>query len=130
MILGAHLVLAPLESILHQMTTDGTINVDPAGTPAFMDVSGRWYPLVPAIEGLVHHFEIFASRNKLLLDLSLLAVLIDSLKQNLPITDSTIFALQHLLDHLRTLLSFSSASQHVDILNTLECRYEFERLAA
>lgn len=56
-------VFNPIESIITQMETEGTITTSDSGMPMFKDTGdGTWYASADALEGLIEAFEIHRLR--------------------------------------------------------------------
>ncbi len=56
-------VFGPLENILDELESDGTVSSMPDGTPIFQDTNdGCWYPMAPALMGVVDAYEIHEKR--------------------------------------------------------------------
>lgn len=129
MIVGASLVISPLESIVNQISNDGTVDIR-HGVPHFMATDGLYYPTVPAIEGVIYHFEIIEMRHGISLPLEPLRQFKIALEYCVPITESLLEKLKHSLTVLRITLSYGDADEQLDIFRTAQVKFEMERIAA
>lgn len=129
MIVGASLVISPLESIVNQISNDGTVDVR-QGVPQFMATDGLYYPTTPAIEGVIYHFEIIEMRHGIKLPLEPLRQFRIALEYCVPITESLLEKLKDSLTVLRKTLSYGDAVEQLDILRNAQIKFEMERLAA
>jgi len=130
MIVGAQLVMDPLERIVAQIDRDGTTDVDERGTPVFQTGDGRWYDAAGAIEGVVWHFEMMATRHGLDLPLDGLRELVIAFRYVVPIQASTMAKLRAALPVLRQAMAGGDPADQVDILQQTRIKAEFEAAAA
>lgn len=130
MIIGAHLVLSPLDQIVRQIKTDGTVDVDAKGIPQFRATCGNFFATVPAIEGVIYHFEVLEMRRGITLPLEPLRQFKIALEYCVPITESLLEKLKHSLSVLRKTLSSGDPGEQIDILRTAQVKFEMERIAA
>ena len=130
MIIGASLVISPLEAIVDQIGTDGTVHVDRFGTPQFLATDGIWYATAPALEGLVYHLEMLSDRRNIVLPIEPIRQLRIAMEYSVPVTDSLLDKLKQSLPVIRHTLSFADPDEQIDILRSAQIKYEFERLAA
>lgn len=130
MLVGASLVVSPLEAIVEQIGADGTVNVDKFGTPQFMATDGIWYATAPALEGLVYHLEMLSQRRQIELPIEPIRQLRIALEYSVPITGTLYENLKKSLPKIRSVLSFANPDEQIDILRSAQIKFEFERLAA
>lgn len=130
MLIGASLVVSPIEAIFDQINTDGTVNVDKFGTPQFLATDGIWYATAPALEGLVYHLEMLSARRNIELPIEPVRQLRIAMEYSVPVTDTLLDKLKQALPVIRHTLSFADPDEQIDILRSAQIKYEFERLAA
>lgn len=130
MLIGASLVVSPVEAIINQIGLDGTVNVDRFGTPQFMATDGIWYATAPALEGLVYHLEMLSARRSIELPIEPIRQLRIAMEYSVPVTGSLLDKLKAALPVIRHTLSFADPDEQLDILRSAQIRYEMERLAA
>lgn len=129
MVVGAELVMRPLEQIIEQIATHGTVDVDERGHPQFMAADGHWYESAGAIEGVVWHFEMLETRRQVALPLEGLRDLHIALKYLVPIRETTMAKLAHEIPVLRAALAQGDPEEQLDILQQTRIKAEFEGLA-
>lgn len=127
MIVGAHLVLHPLERIVEQIERDGTVNVDDKGMPVFQAGDGQWYDAAGAIEGVMWHFEALEVRTKRTLPLDGLRELVIAFRYCVPVMQSTLDKLNASLPVLRRVMATGKADDQLDILQQTRIRAELEK---
>jgi hypothetical protein len=126
MIVGADLVLRPLEQIVDRLGIDGTVDVDGKGTPVFQAGDGQWYDAAGAIEGVVWHFEMMETRHGLQLPLDGLRELVIAFRYCVPIQGSTMVKLRAALPVLRQAMAGGDPADQVDILQQTRIKAELE----
>lgn len=130
MLIGASLVVSPIEAIFDQISADGTVNVDSRGIPQFRATDGIWYATAPALEGLVYHLEMLCARRNIQLPINPIKQLQIALEYSVPVTSLLMQKLKAALPIIRHTLSFADPDEQIDILRSAQIRYEFERIAA
>lgn len=130
MLIGASLVVSPIEAIFDQISSDGTVNVDGRGIPQFRATDGIWYATAPALEGLVYHLEMLCARRSIELPIEPIKQLRIAMEYSVPVTRSLLDKLKAALPVIRQTLSFADPDEQIDILRSAQIKYEFERLAA
>jgi hypothetical protein len=130
MLVGASLVVSPIEAIFEQISADGTVNVDQRGTPQFMATDGKWYATAPALEGLVYHLEMLSARRGLQLPIEPIKQLQIAMEYSVPVTSLLMQKLKDSLPIIRKTLSFANPDEQLDILRSAQIKFELERLAA
>ncbi|WP_395757568.1 hypothetical protein [Achromobacter sp. EB05] len=101
MIVGAEIVMRPLEQLFDELDRTGKVSVNAKGYPDFLACDGRRYEAAPAIEGLIWHFEMWSIRHGKELPLQPLRDLHIALHYLVPIRESTIEGLREALPALR-----------------------------
>jgi hypothetical protein len=126
MLVGSDLVLRPLQQIIDQIEMHGTVDVDGRGTPQFLAGDGRWYEAAPAIEGVIWHFEMMATRHNLALPLDGLRELHIALKYLVPIQQSTLIKLRSDMPRLQRAMASGDPEDQIDILQQTRIKAEME----
>ena len=130
MIVGADLVMRPLEQIVDQIERDGTVDASPKGVPMFKAGDGRWYDSAAAIEGVIWHFEMFSIRHNLTLPLDALRELHIALKYQVPVFERTVKGLKEAMPELRCAMSLADPEEQLDILLQAQIKEELQKVAA
>jgi len=126
MIVGAQLVIGPLEAIIDQIARDGTVNADAKGVPIFQDGDGTWYETAPALEGVIWHLEMHATRHKLALPIQPLRELYVCLDYVSPISASLLARLQKALPILQRAIATGKPDDQVDLYQQARIKEAFE----
>lgn len=129
MIVGTDLVLRPLEAIIDRLELDGMIDVDGKGNPVFRAGDGEWYDAAGAIEGVMWHMEMHATRHGLTLPLDGLRELVIAFRFCVPVQNSTMQKLRTALPVLRRVMSMAKPDDQVDLLRQTQIRAELEHAA-
>ncbi|WP_028354788.1 hypothetical protein [Bordetella petrii] len=129
MIVGTDLVLRPLEAIVDRLEIDGTVDVDGKGNPVFQAGDGEWYETAGAIEGVMWHFDMMATRHGLTLPLDGLKELIIAFRYCVPVQASTMQKLRAALPVLRKVMGTGNPNEQVDLLRQTQIRAELEHAA-
>lgn len=129
MIVGAEIVMRPLEQLFDELDRTGKVSVNAKGYPEFLACDGRWYEAAPAIEGLIWHFEMWCTRHCKDLPLQPLRELHIALHYLVPVQESTIDALRHALPILRSVIALGSPEDQVDLLQQTRIKAELESRA-
>ena len=117
MIVKAVAVLAPLEAILDQLERDGTIHVDARGRPIFLaPLENQWFAMVPALQGIVDLFEMWATRHGRNVDMTALARLANKLDYSMPITETDIQAVRALMPAIRRIAGLLPHDEARDLI--------------
>lgn len=117
MIVKAVAVLAPLEAILDQLERDGTIQVDARGRPIFLaPLENQWFAMVPALQGIVDLFEMWATRHGRNVDMTALARLANKLHYSMPITETDIQAVRALMPAIRRIAGLLPHDEARDLI--------------
>jgi hypothetical protein len=126
MIVGTDLVLRPLETIIDRLEIDGTIDVDGKGNPVFPTSDGEWYDAAGAIEGVMWHMEMHATRHSLTLPLDGLKELVIAFRFCVPVQNSTMQKLRTAMPVLRRAMSLAKPDDQIDLLRQTQIRAELE----
>jgi len=126
MLVGTDLVLRPLEAIVDRLEIDGTVDVDGKGNPVFQAGDGDWYDAAGAIEGVMWHFDMMATRHGLTLPLDGLKELVIAFRYCVPVQASTIRKLRAALPVLRKSMSLAAPDEQVDLLRQTQIKAEME----
>ncbi|WP_246892464.1 hypothetical protein [Achromobacter xylosoxidans] len=129
MIVGAEIVMRPLEQLFDELDRTGKVPVNSRGFPEFLACDGRWYEAAPAIEGLIWHFEMWCTRHRKELPLQPLRELHIALHYLVPVRESTIDALRQVLPVLRSVIALGSPEDQVDLLQQTRIKAELESRA-
>lgn len=124
MLVGASLVMFPLQQIVNQLDLHGTVDTDSKGVAQFMATDGRWYESAPAIEGVIWHFEMMCTRHGLVLPLDGLRELHIALKYIVPIQNSTMVKLRAALPVLQRAMGLADRQDQIDLLQQTRIRAE------
>lgn len=117
MIVKAANVLGPLEGILDQLERHGTIHVDERGRPIFLaPLENEWFAMVPALQGMVDLFEMWAIRHSRSIDMSALTQLANKLHYSMPITESDISSVRALLPVMRRVAGLLPHAEARDLI--------------
>ncbi|MDS1141755.1 hypothetical protein RE432_15040 [Pusillimonas sp. SM2304] len=127
LIVGAQLVLGPLERIVDQIANDGTVDVSDRGTPVFQDGDGGWHDTAAALEGVVWHLEMFCARHDRALPLQPLRQLHACLKYMIPITETLLAELQAALPVLQRAMALGDPDDQVSILRQARIKEQLEQ---
>lgn len=126
MIVGTDLVLRPLEAIVDRLEIDGTVDVDGKGNPVFQAGDGEWYDAAGAIEGVMWHMEMWATRHRRELPLDGLRELVIAFRYCVPVQMSTMQKLRTALPLLRRAMGTGNPDEQVDLLRQTQIRAELE----
>lgn len=126
MIVGAEIVMRPLEQLFDELDRTGKVTVNSRGFPEFLACDGHWYEAAPAIEGLIWHFEMWCTRHRKELPLQPLRELHIALHYLVPVQESTIDALRQALPVLRRVIALGLPEDQVDLLQQTRIKAELE----
>lgn len=126
MLIGAELVLRPLEQIIDRLEIDGTVDVDGRGTPVFQDGDGQWYEAAGAIEGLMWHIEMLAIRHGMDLPLDGMRELVTAFRYLVPVQPSTMAKLRLAMPELRRVLSMADPDEQISLMRQTQIKAELE----
>lgn len=116
MIIGAEIVMRPLEQLVDELDRTGKVPVNARGFPEFLACDGHRYEAAPAIEGLIWHFEMWETRHDKQLPIQPLRDLHIALHYLVPIQERTIDALRKALPILRRVMALGQPDDQVDLL--------------
>lgn len=116
MIVGAEIVMRPLEQLFDELDRTGTVSVNARGFPEFLACDGYWYEAAPAIEGLIWHFEMWETRHGKALPLQPLRDLHVALHYIVPVQERTVEALRQTLPILRRVMAMGQPEDQGDLL--------------
>ncbi|WP_026641151.1 hypothetical protein [Bordetella petrii] len=126
MLVATDLVLRPLEAIVDRLEIDGTVDVDGKGNPVFQAGDGNWYDAAGAIEGVMWHFDMMATRHGRTLPLDGLKELVIAFRYCVPVQASTMQKLRAALPVLRKTMSLAAPDEQVDLLRQTQIKAEME----
>lgn len=129
MLVGADLVLRPLMQIIDQIELHGTVDTDARGVPQFLASDGRWYDSASAIEGVIWHFEMMATRHSLALPLDGLRELHIALKFLVPVRESTLIKLRSDMPKLQRALALGNPDDQIDLVQQTRIKEALESRA-
>lgn len=116
MIVGAEIVMRPLEQLFDELDRTGKVSVNARGYPDFLACDGYRYEAAPAIEGLIWHFEMWEIRHGKALPLQPLRDLHVALHYLVPLQERTVEALRQTLPVLRNVMATGKPEDQVDLL--------------
>lgn len=108
MMVGAEIVMRPLEQLFDELARTGRASVNARGFPDFLACDGYRYEAAPVIECLIRHFEMRETRHGRRLLLQPLRDLHVALHDLVPIQERTVAALRHALNVLRNVMATGS----------------------
>lgn len=121
-------VYYPLDRILHQIESDGTVDVI-QGKAVFNEcMRGEWYEMAPAMEGIIEFHELANSRHGHKADTSGISRLAKKLEYASPIFESDIEAAKKSIDSCKREALKLTLDQAQDILDTVRISSELEKL--
>lgn len=126
-IVGTSLVLAPLIAVVDQIARDGTVLTGARGRPVFQDGDGNWYETPAALEGLIWHLEMLATRHSLHIPLDALREFWKALDYSIPITQSLLNRVQADIPVLQRVMALASGDDHIDLLRQVQIKAEMEK---
>lgn len=126
MIVGTDLVLRPLETIVDRLEIDGTVDVDGKGNPVLRASDGEWYDAAGAIEGVMWHMEMHATRHGVTLPLDGLKELVIAFRFCVPVQNSTMQKLRAAMPVLRRAMSLAKPEDQIDLLRQTQIRAQLE----
>ncbi|MGN6659628.1 MAG: hypothetical protein ACTHKN_11615 [Achromobacter mucicolens] len=116
MMVGAEIVMRPLEQLFDELDRTGKVSVNARGYPDFLACDGYRYEAAPAIEGLIWHFEMWETRHGKKLPLQPLRDLHVALHYIVPVQERTVEALRHTLPILRQVMAMGTPEDQGDLL--------------
>ncbi|WP_029954134.1 hypothetical protein [Achromobacter sp. DH1f] len=126
MIIGAEIVMRPLEQLFDELDRTGKVSVNAKGYPDFLACDGHRYEAAPAIEGLIWHFEMWGIRHRKELPLQPLRDLHIALHYLVPIQESTIEGLRQALPALRRVIALGQPADQVDLFQQTQIKAAME----
>lgn len=124
-------VFGPLENILDELESEGTVSTMPDGTPIFQDTNdGCWYPMAPALNGVVDAYEIHQTRTGRAMPLATLRQLAHKLEIQMPLFKADTDAARAALEALKAETMQMNAGYAKDLVRTVQIRIEFEERRA
>ncbi|CUR74690.1 hypothetical protein [Achromobacter phage CF418P1] len=129
MIVGAEIVMRPLEQLFDELDRTGKVSVNTKGYPEFLACDGHRYEAAPAIEGLIWHFEMWSIRHGRELPLQPLRDLHIALHYLVPIQESTIEGLRQALPTLRRVIALGQPTDQVDLFQQTRIKIAMEAQA-
>lgn len=129
MIVGAEIVMRPLEQLFDELDRTGKVSVNAKGYPDFLACDGRRYEAAPAIEELIWHFEMWGIRHGRKLPLQPLRDLHIALHYLVPIQESTIEGLRQALPALRRVIALGQPADQVDLFQQTRIKAAMESRA-
>lgn len=124
-------VFNPLEAILDQLETDGTIDVTVSGKPIFKDTGdGTWYETPIAIMGVVDAYKMHQDRVGIDLGLDPLRQLANKLEYDMPIFQADTQACRACLKRMKAITLNMTADYARQMIVDFQIKEEFEKLAA
>lgn len=129
MIVGAEIVMRPLEQLFDELDRTGKVSINAKGYPEFLECDGHRYEAAPAIEGLIWHFEMWSIRHGRELPLQPLRDLHIALHYLVPIQESTIEGLRQALPALRRVITLGQPADQVDLFQQTRIKIAMEAQA-
>lgn len=126
MMVGAEIVMRPLEQLFDELDRTGKISVNERGFPEFLACDGYRYEAAPAIEGLIWHFEMWETRHGKTLPLQPLRDLHVALHYLVPIQERTVEALRQTLPILRNVMATGKPEDQIDLLQQTRIKAAME----
>jgi hypothetical protein len=121
-------VFAPLEAIIKQLETDGTINVSISGCPMFIDhESGEWFDAISGLNGLIDAFEIHERRSGCDLNLAPLKMLSSRLEYGMPLFVNDIQQIKQTITRMREATMEMTAGYARDLIRDFQIKDEIEQ---
>lgn len=127
-------IFGPLEAILSQIETSGTVTTDAQGMPIFKDQNdGDWYATVPALEGVIDAFAAHQVRSGRVMPLDILRRFAKKLEYASPIALAECAEVRRDLATLRAETLAMTQDYAASLVRTTQIRIELdnrERVAA
>lgn len=124
-------VFNPLEAILDQLETAGTIDVTTCGKPIFKDaVDGRWYETPTAIMGVVDAYQMHQERLEIDLGLEPLRQLANKLNYDMPIFQADTEACRACLARMKAATLNMTSDYARQMIVDFQIKEELQKLAA
>lgn len=127
MIVGAALVFSPLEAIIQQLETDGTLTTSARGTPMFQGSDGTWYCTATAIQGVIDHCEMWCIRHGRELPLDSLREFQRFITYCMPITESLLQRLRRDTPALQAAMAQGNPDDMLNLLMQTQIKDELEK---
>lgn len=126
-------VFEPLEAILDQLETEGTLTVVAhgcqAGLPVFqVSTESTWYAAAPALRGVIEAFEIHEQRTGRAMPLTPLRRLAMKFEVNMPIFDSETKAARAAMEALRCESHLLPSDYAADLVQVTQIAAEIDRI--
>lgn len=122
------MVFGPIERILHQIETDGTINVAGRQVVFYEDGNAGWYDAIAALRGVIQFHELAASRHNLPIDLQAMTKFANKLDAGMLIFDRDIAAVRACITDCKRQALQLRVSQAQDIVDTIRISMEMDKL--
>ncbi len=129
MIVGAQMTIAPLQQIIDQIASDGTVNTSAKGVPMFQAGDGRWYDTAAALEGVIWHLDMYCARHSKQLPIQPLRELHICLAYITPISESLLNRLQAALPQIQREMALADPDDQVDLLRQTQIKDGLEQKA-
>ncbi len=124
-------VFNPLEAILNQLETAGTIDVTTCGKPIFKDaVDGHWYETPIAIMGVVDAYQMHQERIGIDLGLDPLRQLANKLTYDMPIFQADTEACRACLKRMKAVTLNMTADYARQMIVDFQIKEELMKVAA
>ncbi|MBD9433214.1 hypothetical protein IB257_25025 [Achromobacter sp. ACM03] len=116
LLIGAHMLLSPIEQVIVQIECGGQLQVNADGQPQIHTADGQWHEAAPAIQGLIWHFEMWCIRHGRDLPLQPLRDLHTALLYLVPVHESTLEGLHVTLPALRRVMALADREDQTDLM--------------
>ena len=121
-------VFYPLESVLHRLELDGTVETAGRQVVFHEDSKNGWYDLVAALRGVIQFHELAASRHSLPIDLSAMVRFANKLEAGSPIFESDLEAMKTCINSCKQQAMKLRVSEATSIVDTVRISAELDRL--
>ncbi len=121
-------VWRPIESILHRMEADGTVEVARWQVIFREDSAGGWYDAVAALRGIIQFHEIAATKLNRPANVGALEILANKLEYGSPIFETDLTAVRACIATCKSQAMQLRISEATSIVDTVRISAEMEKL--
>lgn len=129
LIVGASLVFSPLQAIIDQLDSDGTLTCSPRGVPMFHDFTdGHWYDTAAALAGVIEHLEMYETRHNVKLPISSMADFHRRISNSMPIDSPLMDRLRRDVPALQRVMAVSDRADIIGLYQQCQIKNEMEKV--
>lgn len=115
--------LWPLDSIVRQINTDGTINVSAKGVPVCKDIrTGKYFDVIPVLAELISFLEMYEIRHALKMPIEPIREFSRFLEYGMPISETMASKMKIACETMQRRFSFSEQNDAKDLLTQVHIK--------